>query len=68
VEASPVPVTPTREFAISREARDRYGLAEPIFGMRGDAILADFRAARALAARLNAARDLTRHPDRKSVV
>ncbi len=51
------------EFHISRSARDRYQFDEAIFGFNGNVILADFRAARVFAQRMNAQRDLTRFPE-----
>ncbi len=43
-------------FHISRDARRRYGFEETLFAFDGNAILADFAAARRFAARLNAVR------------
>jgi len=51
------------EFHISRQARERYGFDEGLFGLRGGAIVADFHAARVLAQRINARRDLARFPE-----
>ncbi len=51
------------EFHVSREARDRYGVGEALFSLTGNVVLADFRATRDVARRMNAARDLTSHPE-----
>jgi glycosidase len=53
-----------REFHVSRRARDRYGLSDTLFSLTGNVVLADFRAARELAHRINSGRDLMRFPDR----
>ena len=52
------------EFHISRQARDKYQFDESIFELNGNAILANFRAARNFAHKMNAQRDLVRHPER----
>ncbi len=52
------------EFHISRQARERYGLDETLFALRGGVVLANFHAARVFAQRLNARRDLARFPER----
>jgi len=46
----------TREFLVSRAARDRYRLDESMFSSTGTVVLADFRAARELAHAINASR------------
>jgi len=52
------------EFHISRQARERYGLDDALFALRGGVILANFHAARVFAQRMNARRDLARFPER----
>ncbi len=51
-----------REFHVSRAARDRYRFEDGFFGLTGNVVLADFRAARRFAAQMNAARDLASDP------
>jgi glycosidase len=53
-----------REFHVSRQARERYGLSEALFSLTGNVVLADFGAARELAHRINAGRDVGRFPER----
>ncbi|HWQ14231.1 MAG TPA: alpha-amylase family glycosyl hydrolase, partial [Roseiflexaceae bacterium] len=53
----------TFEFHVSRTARDRYQFDEAIFQFNGNAILANFRAARVFAQKMNARRDLIRFPE-----
>jgi glycosidase len=52
------------EFHISRRVRDRYRFDQALFALAGSVILADFRAAREFARKMNRQRDLTRHPER----
>jgi glycosidase len=47
-----------RQLHVSREARQRYGLGEALFGLRGSVLVADLARARQLAARMNRARAL----------
>lgn len=47
---------PWRELHVARWARERYGLAEPLFATDGRLILADFDAARRFAERINLVR------------
>lgn len=51
------------EFHVAREARDRYRFDHSLFAFNGNVIFADFQAARVFAQRMNAARDLLRHPE-----
>ena len=51
------------EFHVSRQARERYGIDEGLFALRGGVIVANFHAARVLAQRINARRDLARFPE-----
>ncbi len=51
------------EFHISRQARDRYQFDQQLFALNGNVVLADFHAARLLAHRMNARRDLLRFPE-----
>jgi glycosidase len=53
----------TFEFHISRISRDRYQFDESIFQFNGNAVIANFRAARAFAQKMNARRDLVRFPE-----
>jgi glycosidase len=52
------------EFHIRREARDRYGFDQALFGLRGNVIFANFRASRLFAKRMNETRDLVRFPEK----
>jgi glycosidase len=45
-----------REFHVSRQARERYGLSGALFGLHGSLIVADVPSVRRLAAQMNAAR------------
>jgi glycosidase len=45
-----------REFHVSRQARERYGLSGALFGLHGSLIVADIASVRRLAAQMNAAR------------
>ena len=60
---APTPEAPVFEFHVSRAARDRYEFDQALFGLSGNVVLADFRAVRSFAQRMNRARDLTRHPE-----
>lgn len=51
------------EFHISRRARARYGVNDALFSFNGNVILANFLAARTLAQKINAQRDLIRFPE-----
>ncbi len=51
------------EFHVSRFSRDRYDFDQAIYQLSGNVILADFAAAREFSSRMNAARDLIRHPE-----
>jgi glycosidase len=53
-----------REIHVSRGARDRYQFDEALFGASGNAILANFHAARRFAQRMNEQRDLVSYPER----
>ncbi|MFP4373881.1 MAG: alpha-amylase family glycosyl hydrolase [Spirochaetaceae bacterium] len=54
----------TREFHVSAQAREHYNFDETLFAVTGNAVLADFQAARDFAQAMNRKRDLVRHPDR----
>jgi glycosidase len=54
---------PRMEFHISRKTRERYQFDRSLFALTGNVILADFRAARDFAERMNQQRDLTAHPE-----
>jgi glycosidase len=51
------------EFHIARIARDRYQFDEGIFQFNGNAVIANFRAARLFAQKINQRRDLVRFPE-----
>ena len=53
-----------REFHVSRAARERYGVDDALFSLTGNVVIADFRAARELAHRINQRRDAARFPER----
>ncbi|MCS7054766.1 MAG: alpha-amylase family glycosyl hydrolase [Thermoflexales bacterium] len=52
------------EFHISRAARERYDFDQSIYQFTGNAVLADLRAAREFAQRMNDRRDAARNPER----
>ncbi|MDM7924716.1 MAG: alpha-amylase family glycosyl hydrolase [bacterium] len=52
------------EFHISAECRDKYGFDDALFAFSGNAIFANFHAARVFADRMNGRRDLVLHPER----
>lgn len=56
-------VRPRFEFHISRKARQRYQFDEGLYSLTGNVIFADYRAVRALADKMNLARDARRNPD-----
>jgi glycosidase len=51
------------EFHVSREARDRYQVDDTLSTITGNVILPNFHAARVLAEKMNAKRDLARYPE-----
>jgi len=51
------------EFHISRNARKKYDFEDSLFSFNGEAIFANFHAARLFTQKLNANKDLTAHPD-----
>jgi glycosidase len=51
------------EFHVSRTTRDRYQIDTGLFALNGNVIVANFQAARALAQKLNARRDLLHFPE-----
>src|SRR4030065_108402 len=57
-------LSPTFEFHISRQARDRYKFDEVIFGLTGNVIFANFHASRIFATRMNQKRDVINFPER----
>ncbi len=52
-----------REFHVARLARDRYHFDDRLFTLTGNVVLADFRAARVFAKRMNDRRDLLTYPE-----
>ena len=58
-----MPLIPHREFHVSRRARERYQFDAALFALTGNVVFADFRAAREFALKMNAQRDLVRHPE-----
>ena len=63
VRGIPAELGDTREFHVSKTARDRYGFDEGLFALSGNVVFADFHAARAFAEAMNRERDLLRHPE-----
>src|SRR5690625_2908692 len=59
--SKPIPGT-VREFLLSREARERYGVDEGLLSIRGSLVVADMEAAQTLSYRINAVRDVGRNP------
>ncbi len=57
------PVAAKREFHVSREARDSFGLDDSLFSVHGAALFADLGAARRAALQMNRARDVARFPE-----
>lgn len=53
----------TYEFHIARSARDRYQFDDSIFEFSGNAVIANFHAARVFAQKMNQRRDLVRFPE-----
>lgn len=51
------------EFHIARQARDRYQFDQALFTLSGKMVVANFQAARLLAQKMNAPRDLLRFPE-----
>jgi len=51
------------EFHVSRVAREKYAFDSELFSSTGNVVFADFQAARVFAERMNAKRDLARHPE-----
>ncbi len=54
----------SREFHISRQARDRYQFDAGLYMLSGNVIFPNFLATRVFAQKMNAQRDLARHPER----
>jgi hypothetical protein len=52
------------EFHISRNARERYQFAEPLFSYTGNVVFANMAACRQFALRMNQVRDVQKHPER----
>ena len=57
-------LNPKMEFHISRRTRLRYSFDESLFALSGNFILANFRAARTFAKKMNAQRDLVHFPEK----
>src|SRR5690625_5476307 len=53
---------PVREFLLSREARERYGVHEDLLSLRGTLLVADMDAAQLLSHLLNSVRVVGRNP------
>lgn len=51
------------EFHISKQARDKYQFEQSLFESNGNAVVGNFHAARLLANKINANRDLLNHPE-----
>lgn len=58
------PFTAIYEFHIASQIRKRYDFDETIFAYNGNAIFANFHAARVFAQKMNAQRDLIHHPEK----
>ena len=56
-------VSPSFEFHVSRNSRDRYQFDELLFAVNGNIIFANFHAARIFAQKMNDRRDLARFPE-----
>ncbi len=54
----------SREFHISRDARDHYQFDVSLFSLTGNVIFANFHAARLFAQQMNEKRDVVNHPER----
>ena len=54
----------TREFHISRQARERYQFDQSLFSLSGNMVLANFYGARTFAQKINEKRDLVLFPER----
>src|ERR1700685_1568604 len=52
------------EFHISRNARERYQFAEPLFSYTGNVVFANMAACREFAHRMNRVREVEKHPER----
>jgi glycosidase len=55
--------SPSMEFHVSRNTRDRYQLDESLFSLSGNVIFANFHATRIFAQRMNEKRDLINFPE-----
>ena len=55
---------PPIQLHVRKDARERYGLNTPLYGLSGNVILADLQATRRLAEAMNRERNLAAHPDR----
>ncbi len=55
--------TVTREFHVSRQARDRYQFDASLFSLSGNVIFANFHAARVFAQKINQKRDVVSFPE-----
>jgi glycosidase len=56
--------SPTFEFHVARAARERYGLADTLFSLTGNVVLANLAASRKFAQRMNEVRQAELHPER----
>ncbi len=59
----PIQSAPRMEFHISRQARERFQFDAALYALSGNCILVDPYAARVFAQKMNATRDLARHPE-----
>jgi hypothetical protein len=55
--------SPTFEFHVSRQARERYGFADALFSLIGNVVCADLAATRRFAQRMNEVRGAAIHPE-----
>ncbi len=56
--------SPRFEFHVSRQARERYGLADTLFSLTGNVVFANLAASREFAQRMNQVRHAQAHPER----
>ncbi len=55
--------TPSREFHISRQARDRYQFDESLYALNGNVVFANFHAVRIFVQKMNARKNLVSFPE-----
>ena len=55
--------TPSREFHISRQARDLYQFDESLYALNGNVVFANFHAVRVFVQKMNARKNLVSFPE-----